>query len=67
MEKRKDCDAKYQNDGTMYCGTCNLTWDANDKDPPECRSTPTRTQYPKGCNTPKARKAFDQLHEWSKS
>lgn len=66
--KREDCDAKRQRDGTMYCTTCNLAWDENDKDPPDCRSVPDKTtQYPAGCRTEKARKAFDAIAKWSKS
>ena len=65
--KNSECDAKRQKDGSMYCATRNLAWDANDKDPPECRSVPTRTQYPKGCKTLKAKQAFDFIHKFAAS
>lgn len=33
----KDCPAYYASD-SQYCPRCHMTWDANDPDPPPCKT-----------------------------
>ena len=44
MSNRHGCEARQQSD-QMRCERCNLVWDMNDDDPPECVTKETRNQY----------------------
>lgn len=60
MSSSTHCQAKQYSD-QMYCSVCQLTWDTNDSEPPNCLLPPKIKNNPRYVIEPKPSKPLNEI------